>query len=976
MPTVTRCLECETELSDADASGLCPKCLLKLGLASQLAAGTLPVTAVGLRDGGTIVEPFDFGQYRILRLLGKGGMGAVYEAEDRETQRRVALKVLGHTLDTAEMRQRFLREGQIAASVSHPNIVGIFRAEEIEATPVIAMELVRDGTLRDRVQRNGPLPPREAVDLVLQMIDGLEAAHSAGVLHRDIKPANCFITPDGVVKVGDFGLSISTLARAEEQLTASGTVLGTPAFAAPEQLRGREVDVRADLYAVGATLYYLLTGKPTHSDEALVSLIAAVLDEVPEAPISLRKDLPRGLSGVAMRCLEKEPDKRYRSYAELRHALLPFSSHGATPATVGMRIIAGLVDETIAFALLVLVLFSGREDPVEWALSERTPTAYLLLLGASLLQILYYAAPEARWGCTLGKALCGLRVVRPDASLPSFRRTLLRAFIFTLPFHLHHLVNAIVFSGEEYARMLAEGELNWVDVTILPLALLFFGTMRARNGYAALHDLLSGTRVVMRQSAASLACLTVTKSPAPAVGSEQIGPYAVVERLENLVVGWDAALRRFVWIPRTPVAPAARHEIARAGRLRWVAGGRSDDKAWDAFEGPEGMPLTAFLDRCQPWVRVRTWLGQISEELSASLRDGSLVSPIGFDRIWITRSGRALLLDFPAPGAAATRAFEVTDDASAQLFVSAIATGALPAVIPLHAREFLDYLALGRFETLHVVLANLRGLLNRPAYFPRSRRVISIGFPVLFATFLAAALSVSIEEAERDFETMWAHEYPGRPSLLVALHSLGAKPTLEPESFNRTMRYIGTEYGDVILDEVFWERPEVFLGIWPEYRRFAQTAALHLANPESALSAEEKALVLRQIESNELRRNHWLADPFWGALFSLLAVFLAIGALWTWIGRAPLGLDLMGAALVTREGRRASRLRAFLRSLVVLAPIFGLAVIIEMASPESTALIIVGLTVAVLLIACTIWAILRPERGPVDRIAGTWIVPR
>ncbi|RYD78826.1 MAG: serine/threonine protein kinase, partial [Verrucomicrobiaceae bacterium] len=142
MTTVTHCLECGTELHATEASGLCPKCMLKLGLASQLASGTLPATAQGLRDDGTIVEPFDFGRYKVLRLLGKGGMGAVYEAEDHETQRRVALKVLGHSLDTAEMRARFLREGQIAASVFHPNVVGVFQAHEIEKTPVIAMELV------------------------------------------------------------------------------------------------------------------------------------------------------------------------------------------------------------------------------------------------------------------------------------------------------------------------------------------------------------------------------------------------------------------------------------------------------------------------------------------------------------------------------------------------------------------------------------------------------------------------------------------------------------------------------------------------------------------------------------------------------------------------------------------------------------------------------------------------------------------
>ena len=197
MPTPSQCLECNAPLTAADAGGLCPKCLLKLGLASQLASGSLPATANGLRDDGTIEAPFDFGGYRILRLLGKGGMGAVYEAEQLGSGRRVALKVLGQTLDTPEMRARFVREGQLAAAVRHPNVVAVLGAEEIEGTPVIVMELLHDGTLKDRVKQRGPLPVAEAVDAVLQIIDGLEAAHAVGVLHRDVKPANCFRAATG-----------------------------------------------------------------------------------------------------------------------------------------------------------------------------------------------------------------------------------------------------------------------------------------------------------------------------------------------------------------------------------------------------------------------------------------------------------------------------------------------------------------------------------------------------------------------------------------------------------------------------------------------------------------------------------------------------------------------------------------------------------------------------------------------------------
>ncbi len=207
----SHCLECGTPVTPAHAGGLCPKCLLRLGLASQF--GESSVANAGARKFVAPPQfPFDFGGYLVLRLLGRGGMGAVYEAEQHATGRRVALKVLGHTIDSPEMRKRFLREGRLAASVNHPNTVYIFGTEEIEGAPVIAMELVAGGTLRDRVKR-GPLPVREAVDATLQIIAGLDAAAGAGVLHRDVKPANCFVAPDGTVKVGDFGLSVSTLAR-------------------------------------------------------------------------------------------------------------------------------------------------------------------------------------------------------------------------------------------------------------------------------------------------------------------------------------------------------------------------------------------------------------------------------------------------------------------------------------------------------------------------------------------------------------------------------------------------------------------------------------------------------------------------------------------------------------------------------------------------------------------------------------------
>ena len=213
-----RCSQCDTELTDEAPRGLCPKCLMQAGLESTIGYDAAADSPEGRDQSptGDLPEPgAEFGDYRIGRLLGKGGMGIVYEAEHASSGRQVALKILSHKLKTPENRTRFLREGRMAASINHPNNVYIYGTEEINDTPVISMELVRGGTLQDRVRREGALPVPEAVDVVLEMISGLEAAEIGGVLHRDIKPSNCFVDANGNIKVGDFGLSISTAPRAE-----------------------------------------------------------------------------------------------------------------------------------------------------------------------------------------------------------------------------------------------------------------------------------------------------------------------------------------------------------------------------------------------------------------------------------------------------------------------------------------------------------------------------------------------------------------------------------------------------------------------------------------------------------------------------------------------------------------------------------------------------------------------------------------
>jgi serine/threonine protein kinase len=271
-----------------------------------------------------------FGHYQILEKLGAGGMGEVYRARDLKLQRDVALKFLPAELaSNPEWIQRLIQEARAVAGLSHPNVVTLHSIEDGGERPYITMELVPGRTL-DQVIGPGGLSTETLLDLAVPLAGALAAAHAVGVVHRDLKPSNVMVTASGQPKILDFGLA--KLLRPVETagagvlsttpiLTRAGAVMGTLPYMSPEQLQGRPVDARSDIYSFGAMLFEMATGKRAHRGESDAELISAILRDPPPAALSVRGDLPPDLDRILHRCLEKEPERRYRTSAELHHDL-------------------------------------------------------------------------------------------------------------------------------------------------------------------------------------------------------------------------------------------------------------------------------------------------------------------------------------------------------------------------------------------------------------------------------------------------------------------------------------------------------------------------------------------------------------------------------------------------------------------------------------------------------------------------------
>jgi len=305
-----KCPKCQAEI--LDDSQFCSKCGTPIH----------PGDKAFLSHTHTIIRPIDelvpgtelAGKYKIIDVVGKGGMGIVYKAEDIKLKRNVALKFLPPELTkNKEAKERFALEAQAAAALSHPNICTIHEIDEEEGKSFIAMEYVEGQSLKSQIDR-GPIAIEEVVDIAIQVAQGMEQAHKKGIVHRDIKSANIMVTDLGQAKIMDFGLA---KVKGGTLLTREGTTLGTVAYMSPEQARGEEVDQRTDIWSLGIVLYEMLSGQLPFMGDREASILYSVVHEEPKPVTVWNPQIPLELQQIINRALKKKPESRYQSASEL-----------------------------------------------------------------------------------------------------------------------------------------------------------------------------------------------------------------------------------------------------------------------------------------------------------------------------------------------------------------------------------------------------------------------------------------------------------------------------------------------------------------------------------------------------------------------------------------------------------------------------------------------------------------------------------
>src|SRR3989454_4232251 len=328
------------------------------------------------------------GSYEITAWIGKGGMGEVYRARDAKVKRDVAIKILSDEFShDPERVSRFQREAEVLASLNHPNIAAIYDLQEANGSRYLVLELIEGETLADRIAR-GPIPVEEALDIAKNICEALEAAHEKGIVHRDLKPLNVKITPDGKVKVLDFGLArtmsfdapTATLSNSPTLLTGSmgGAIIGTATYMSPEQAKGKAVDRRTDIFAFGCVLYEMLTGRAAFEGEDTTEILARVLQSEPDWSL-LPVGVPQSVRNLLRLCLEKNLKKRRHDAGDVRIDLEQALSGGTevagpvSPSITRERLWMGLAAAFLVAMTALAILHFREASPAERVLRLTVP---------------------------------------------------------------------------------------------------------------------------------------------------------------------------------------------------------------------------------------------------------------------------------------------------------------------------------------------------------------------------------------------------------------------------------------------------------------------------------------------------------------------------------------------------------------------------------------------------------------------------
>lgn len=612
-------------------------------------------------SGSRQTKQKSIGGYQLLRLLGEGGMGRVYQASDA-SGRMVAVKLLSPELSRSpDALERFKQEGLIASAINHPHCVFVHQADEENGTPFIAMELMTGQTLKDIVQRSGPLNANDAVRLILQCVDGLIEAHSQGMIHRDVKPANCYLDDKGNVKIGDFGLARSLVSDSE--LTRTGAFLGTPLYSSPEQILGETIDEQSDIYSLSATLYFLLAGKAPFESPNAPQVIAKIVSADPPPFSEAGVDVPHAIEQIVFRGLSRDRSKRYANLQQLKSALTEAVAQREAISKIPRRSLAFIAD-----SFMLSILFSiGALSFIAFNKLEADFPIYINIVTTSFTW-LYLFLSESLFGTTIGKRLLSLRVVNSTTNgKASFFNVLLRSMAFMGITNFIEIFTQLMlmmwhFSPKDYPVYYSLA--SWIGIFVGYGSILSIWWASGKK--QLLHEWLSNTNTVvfnLRSAALSVEleqpkwALPLATIPDSAKIPNKIGRFEVQGRIETSdgsiwLAAHDIALSRDVWIhwydATIPALSKSREKCARRLRMRFLETGTHDGSRWDAFVAPEGAPLPIWFGfrNPMPWPVTIQVLREVIQECNAT-EDKLSLEQIDISQLWFTDSSKLICCEAP-----------------------------------------------------------------------------------------------------------------------------------------------------------------------------------------------------------------------------------------------------------------------------------------------------------------------------------------